>query len=58
MLGPVASTMMACPEGMATERAFLDALEQVRTFKIVGEHLEVFDAGGALLARFERRLMS
>ena len=55
--GPAASTMMACPEGMATEQAFFEALGQVKSFKIVGEHLELFDADGVLLARFERRLM-
>ena len=57
-LGQIAGTMMACPDGMATERTFFEALGQVRSFKILGEHLELFDAGGALLARFERRLMS
>ncbi len=56
-LGQVASTMMACLDGMATEHAFLQALNRVETFEILGEHLELFDAGGAMLARFERRLM-
>jgi heat shock protein HslJ len=56
-LGQVASTMMACPDGMATEHAFFQALDQVRSLRIIGEHLELFDAGGVLLARFERRLM-
>ena len=49
--------MMACPEGMETEAAFTAALSKVRTWQIIGEHLEVYDADDAFLARFERRLM-
>jgi copper homeostasis protein (lipoprotein) len=56
-LGPVASTMMACPDGMDTEAAFAAALAQVRSWRVQGEHLELFDAAGTLLARLERRLM-
>jgi copper homeostasis protein (lipoprotein) len=56
-LGPVASTMMACPDGMDTEAALVDALERAASWGIVGEHLELFDADGSRLARFERRLM-
>jgi copper homeostasis protein (lipoprotein) len=55
--GPVAATMMACPDGMATERAFFETLGEVRSFRIEGEHLELLDAAGASLARLERRLM-
>jgi heat shock protein HslJ len=51
----LASTRMACAEGMDTEQKFLAALEQVKTWKIVGEHLELFDTGGRLLVRFEPR---
>jgi len=51
----LASTMMACPEGMDTEKAFLQALEQVNTWKIGGQQLELFDAAGNLIARFEAR---
>jgi copper homeostasis protein (lipoprotein) len=53
--GQMATTKMACAQGMDTEQAFLDALTQVKTWKIVGEHLELFDADGNLLARFEAR---
>jgi copper homeostasis protein (lipoprotein) len=53
----MATTQMACVEGEDTEKSFLDALEQVKTWKIVGEHLELFDASGTLLARFEARYM-
>jgi copper homeostasis protein (lipoprotein) len=56
-LSPAASTMMACPEGMDTERAFIETLGRVVTWRIIGEHLELFDDNGALLARLERRLM-
>jgi copper homeostasis protein (lipoprotein) len=55
--GQMAGTMMACPDGMDTEKAFLAALREVKTWKIAGQHLEVFDAAGKLLARFEARYM-
>jgi copper homeostasis protein (lipoprotein) len=51
----MATTRMACAEGLETEEKFLAALEQVKTWKIVGEHLELYDAHGAFLARFETR---
>jgi copper homeostasis protein (lipoprotein) len=51
--GQMATTKMACAQGMDTEQAFLEALTQVKTWKIVGAHLELFDASGNLLARFE-----
>jgi copper homeostasis protein (lipoprotein) len=53
--GHMAATKMACAQGMDTEQAFLEALTQVKAWKIVSEHLELFDAGGHLLARFEAR---
>ena len=52
----MAGTMMACPEGN-DEQAFLEALGQVSKWKIVGQHLELFDAAGNLVARFEARHM-
>ena len=55
--GQIAGTMMACPEGSDTEQAFLEALRQVHTWKITGQHLEVFDAAGHQVARFEARHM-
>jgi putative lipoprotein len=51
----MASTMMACPEGMDTEKAFLRVLTEVKTWKIAEQQLELFDAGGNLLASFEAR---
>jgi copper homeostasis protein (lipoprotein) len=55
--GQMAGTMMACPEGMDIERTFLQALGQVKQWKIAGQHLELFDAAGKLVARFEARHM-
>jgi len=51
--GRLAGTMMACPDDMAQERAFLDALGQVAFWHVRGSHLELFDAQRKLLARFE-----
>ena len=51
----MASTMMACPEGMDTEKAFLKALEDVKTWRIKKRKLELFDAGGDAVAIFEAR---
>lgn len=53
--GQMASTMMACPDGMAEEAAFLSALQSAASWKITGDQLELFGAGGELLARFESR---
>src|SRR5262245_40721324 len=41
--GKIAMTFMACPEGMENERDFVTALEQVRSWKILGNHLELID---------------
>jgi heat shock protein HslJ len=51
----MAGTMMACPEGSDSEQAFLEALRQVHSWKITGQHLALFDATGTLVARFEAR---
>lgn len=50
--GQMASTRMACAEGMETEQAFLQALGEVSAWKIATDKLELFDAGGKLLATF------
>ena len=52
-LGHLASTMMACPTGMEQEQRFLQSLEQVERYRISGSHLELLDAAGAVIARFE-----
>jgi copper homeostasis protein (lipoprotein) len=51
-LGGLAGTMMACP-GMEQERRFLESLGKVRRYRIRGSHLEMLDATGEVLARFE-----
>jgi copper homeostasis protein (lipoprotein) len=52
-LSKMAGTRMACPDGMAQERAFLDALTQVDRWQVRGSHLELSDAQRRVLARFE-----
>ncbi|QSA97047.1 META domain-containing protein [Methylococcus sp. EFPC2] len=51
--GQLAGTMMACIQGMELERPFLQALEKVARYRIKGSHLELLDAEGSPLARFE-----
>lgn len=48
----LAMTRMACAQGMDTEAAFSSALAQVRSWQISGKQLELYDAGGELLAKF------
>jgi hypothetical protein len=45
------------PAGYEIEGALFKAFEQVRTWKIVGEHLELYDASGNMLSRFEARAL-
>jgi heat shock protein HslJ len=49
--------MMACAEGMETEKAFLEALGRVSGWKIAGQQLELLDTAGNVVARFEARHM-
>jgi heat shock protein HslJ/uncharacterized lipoprotein NlpE involved in copper resistance len=49
----LAGTMMACPEGREQEKRFLDAFGQVERYPIRGRHLDVLDARGVAIARFE-----
>jgi heat shock protein HslJ len=53
----MASTRMACRQGMDLESAFMQALEATAKWKIAGEHLELTDSKGALVARFESRYL-
>ena len=46
------STMMACPEGMDTEQAFLQALGETNRYEISGQFLTLY-AGDRPLARLE-----
>jgi heat shock protein HslJ len=54
-LGSMTATLMACAEGMETEKAFLDMLGRVRRWKVTGKELELLDAAGNVVARFEAR---
>jgi copper homeostasis protein (lipoprotein) len=54
-LGKMAMTFMACPEEMETERDFVGVLEQTKSWKILGDRLELFDSGGSFLARLQGR---
>jgi putative lipoprotein len=51
-LGRVASTMMACVDGMKSEKDFLKALGRVNRWRISGQRLELLDAAGTPLASF------
>ena len=53
----MATTRMACREGMGQEQDFLKALDSTARWKILGEHLELYGASGGLRARFESRDM-
>ncbi|HTC74364.1 MAG TPA: META domain-containing protein [Edaphobacter sp.] len=49
----MASTMMACPDGMETEQKFLRALGQVKRWKILKRELELKNESGKVVAVFE-----
>jgi copper homeostasis protein (lipoprotein) len=51
--GTLAATMMACADTMAQETAFTRALDATRSWRIIGQHLELSDDEGRLRARFE-----
>lgn len=51
----LALTRMACPDHMAFETAFGNALNAAARWKISGSHMELFDADGKVVARFEER---
>jgi heat shock protein HslJ len=51
----MAGTMMACASSAQTQLAFRTALGNVSRYRIVGGHLELYDATGTALARFEAR---
>jgi heat shock protein HslJ len=52
-LSRLVTTMMACERGMETERAFLQALELVRAWRIAGRTLELLDESGGTIAKLE-----
>ena len=51
--GAIASTRMACPEAMAQERAFEQALQDVRRWRADDGQLELLDEQAAVRLRFE-----
>ncbi|MBP1731994.1 MAG: Heat shock protein [Deltaproteobacteria bacterium] len=51
--GKLATTRMACADGMETEKEFLASLERVRKWNILGQYLQLYDEEGRFLARFE-----
>lgn len=52
-LPPMVGTRVACAQGMAQEKAFVDALGKVATWQARGSHLDLFDAQRQVVARFE-----
>jgi copper homeostasis protein (lipoprotein) len=53
----VATTRKFCEGVMEQEQAFLSALEGTASHRIVGEALDLYDANGKLLARFESQYL-
>ena len=51
----IVATKMNCAQGMGLEKAFVEALGQVKTWKITGQRLDLFDAAGKPVARLEAR---
>jgi putative lipoprotein len=49
----MAGTMMACANGMDTEKAFLSALGKSAQARIKQQQLELLDVSGSVLARFQ-----
>ncbi|CAH0990073.1 hypothetical protein SIN8267_00156 [Sinobacterium norvegicum] len=56
-LSPLASTMMACPEGMDLEQQYHQALAKMKTVSVDGETLTMQDSAGVVVATFESRYM-
>jgi copper homeostasis protein (lipoprotein) len=54
-LGALATTRMACLPQDFPEPEFLRALETAAYWRVLGQHLELFDANQQRLARFEAR---
>lgn len=49
----LASTRMACADGMQTEQAFQNALGRVAEWRVQGQRLTLLDAAGEVMARLE-----
>lgn len=52
-LSELATTMMACPQGMEQADQFRAALGRAAAYRIAGSHLELYNDDGEMLARFE-----
>jgi copper homeostasis protein (lipoprotein) len=50
--GPLATTRMACPEGMDQERALLTALDDAVAYLVTGETLQIWGEDGDVSATF------
>jgi len=53
--GVMATTMMACPGGKDVDLALAAALEKAVSFRRTAHHVELLDADGSTVARFEAR---
>ena len=51
--GPPATTRVVCEQGSDRERVFHDVLAKTTRWRVMGSWLELNDASGAVLARFE-----
>jgi copper homeostasis protein (lipoprotein) len=49
----IATTKMACPQGAEQAGQFRTALERAARYRLSSSHLEIYNAEGELLARFE-----
>ena len=54
-LDSLTTTLMACADGMDTEKDFLEALREVSKWRIAGPELELLDESGKVIAHFEAR---
>ena len=54
-LDSITTTLMACADGMDTEKDFLEALREVSGWRIAGQQLELLDDSGKVIAHFEAR---
>ncbi len=52
-LSRLATTRMTCADGMEQASRFLQALEEVSQYRIIGRHMEMLDESGKLRLRFE-----
>jgi heat shock protein HslJ len=52
--GPLGSTRMACPDGMALEHFYLGVLAKVSAYTTVDGELVLLDESGSALARYRR----